>query len=52
MKVTEIFDVTDSDSPFVQSSHERENNMQLQFDDDEWNEPAWTSDKAMLSQRG
>lgn len=42
VKVTEIFDVTDSDSPFVQSSQERETNMELQFDDDEW-EPTWNN---------
>lgn len=40
MKVTEIFDVTDSDSPIVQSVKEREVNQQLQFDDD-WDESTW-----------
>ncbi|KAK9752169.1 Osteopetrosis-associated transmembrane protein 1 precursor [Popillia japonica] len=42
VKVTEIFDVTDSDSPIVQSAKEREINQQLQFDDD-WNNSTWTS---------
>ncbi|KAI4463341.1 calcium-independent phospholipase a2 ipla2 -related [Holotrichia oblita] len=42
VKVTEIFDVTDSDSPIVQSAKEREINQQLQFDDD-WNESTWTA---------
>ncbi|XP_037025399.1 1-acylglycerol-3-phosphate O-acyltransferase Pnpla3-like isoform X2 [Bradysia coprophila] len=32
VKVTEIFDMTDSDSPEMQSLHEREINQQLQFD--------------------
>lgn len=40
VKVTEIFDVTDSDSPIVQSVKEREVNQQLQFDDD-WDESTW-----------
>ncbi|CAH1106272.1 unnamed protein product [Psylliodes chrysocephalus] len=34
VKVTEIFDVTDSDSPIVQTSHERSANKNLEFDDD------------------
>lgn len=33
MKFTKIFDVTDSDSPLVQSQMERDNNQQLMFDD-------------------
>lgn len=41
MKVTEIFDVTDSDSPIVQTSHERDINKNLEFDDD-WDESSWT----------
>lgn len=32
VKVTEIFDMTDDDSPEIQSLHERETNQQLQFD--------------------
>lgn len=32
VKVTEIFDMTDSDSPELQSADERETNQQLQFD--------------------
>ncbi len=32
VKVTEIFDMTDSDSPEMQTLHERETNQQLQFD--------------------
>ncbi|KRT85813.1 hypothetical protein AMK59_2297, partial [Oryctes borbonicus] len=40
VKVTEIFDVTESDSPAVQSVKEREINQQLQFDDD-WDESTW-----------
>nr|ARI45076.1 adipose triglyceride lipase brummer [Leptinotarsa decemlineata] len=40
VKVTEIFDVTDSDSPIVQTSHERDTNQQLEFDE-EWDESAW-----------
>jgi len=32
VKVTEIFDMTDSDSPQIQTLHERETNQQLQFD--------------------
>ncbi|XP_065159937.1 patatin-like phospholipase domain-containing protein 2 isoform X2 [Atheta coriaria] len=38
VKVTEIFDVTESDSPFVQSAYERDLNTQLEFDDDEWDD--------------
>jgi hypothetical protein len=34
VKVTEIVDVTDADSSAVLSPEERENNMQLEFDDD------------------
>lgn len=41
VKVTEIFDVTDSDSPIVQTSHERDINKNLEFDDD-WDESSWT----------
>lgn len=54
VKVTEIFDVTDSDSPFVQTSHERETNMQLQFDEDGWmaGDAPWSSDKAVIAQCG
>lgn len=37
VKVTEIFDMTDSDSPDIQTTEERETNQQLQFDTDtEW----------------
>jgi hypothetical protein len=34
VKVTEIVDVTDADSSAMLSPEERENNMQLEFDDD------------------
>nr|CAI5829963.1 unnamed protein product [Callosobruchus analis] len=40
VKVTEIFDVTDSDSPIVQTSHERNTNNNLEFDD-EWSGSNW-----------
>lgn len=40
VKVTEIFDVTDSDCPIVQTSHERHTNTHLEYDD-EWEEPHW-----------
>lgn len=40
--MTEIFDVTDSDSPIVQTSHEKDINRNLQFDDD-WDESTWTT---------
>ncbi|XP_022918776.1 1-acylglycerol-3-phosphate O-acyltransferase Pnpla3-like isoform X2 [Onthophagus taurus] len=42
VKVTEIFDVTDSDSPVVQSQRERELNQQLEFDDD-WEDTVWST---------
>lgn len=42
VKVTEIFDVTDSDSPIVQTSQERDINKNLEFDDD-WEESTWTT---------
>ncbi|GJQ86181.1 bmm [Trypoxylus dichotomus] len=54
VKVTEIFDVTDSDSPAVQSAKEREINQQLQFDDD-WDESTWTGrpeDQMFLGEDG
>lgn len=38
VKVTEIFDVTESDSPAMLCPEEREANTQLQFDEDEWND--------------
>ncbi|KAJ8982980.1 hypothetical protein NQ317_001420 [Molorchus minor] len=34
VKVTEIYDVSDSDSPIVQTSHEQDINQKLEFDDD------------------
>lgn len=40
VKVTEIFDVTDSDIQGFQSTVERENNLRLEFDD-EWDETTW-----------
>ncbi|RZC41980.1 Patatin domain containing protein [Asbolus verrucosus] len=46
VKVTEIFDVTESDSPIVQTSHEREFNKNLEFDDD-WDESTWTTTHAL-----
>lgn len=42
VKVTEIFDVTDCDSPTVQTNQEKEINTQLEFDDEQWTEPTWT----------
>ena len=41
VQVTEIFDVTDSESHGMLSVDEVENNTKLQFD--EWDEPAWLS---------
>ncbi|XP_008191795.1 patanin-like phospholipase domain-containing protein atgl-1 isoform X1 [Tribolium castaneum] len=49
VKVTEIFDVTESDSPIVQSSHEKEFNKSLEFDDD-WDESTWTTTHALDDQ--
>ncbi|XP_044254020.1 patanin-like phospholipase domain-containing protein atgl-1 isoform X1 [Tribolium madens] len=46
VKVTEIFDVTESDSPIVQTSHEKEFNKGLEFDDD-WDESTWTTTHAL-----
>lgn len=42
VKVTEIFDVTDSDAPAVLTAQEKEINKELQFDDD-WNDSAWST---------
>lgn len=42
VKVTEIFDVTNSDSSVVQTSQEKDVNRNLQFDDD-WDESTWTA---------
>lgn len=41
VQVTEIFDVTDTESHAVLSVEEVENNTKLQFD--EWDEPTWLS---------
>lgn len=41
VKVTEIFDVTDSDSPIVQTSEEISLNTNLEFDDDWTNQTDW-----------
>ncbi|XP_053995902.1 1-acylglycerol-3-phosphate O-acyltransferase Pnpla3 isoform X1 [Hylaeus anthracinus] len=41
VQVTEIFDVTDSESHTMLSIEEVENNRKLQFD--EWDEPSWLS---------
>uniref|UniRef100_V5GTR4 triacylglycerol lipase n=1 Tax=Anoplophora glabripennis TaxID=217634 RepID=V5GTR4_ANOGL len=46
VKVTEIFDVTDSDSPIVQTSHERDVNKNLEFDDD-WDESSWQAQQTI-----
>ncbi|XP_068908332.1 patatin-like phospholipase domain-containing protein 2 isoform X2 [Tenebrio molitor] len=46
VKVTEIFDVTESDSPLVQTTHEKEFNRNLEFDDD-WDESTWTTAHAL-----
>ncbi|XP_018326374.1 1-acylglycerol-3-phosphate O-acyltransferase Pnpla3 isoform X2 [Agrilus planipennis] len=43
VKVTEIFDVTDSDSAAVQTPQERQVNQQLEYDDDDWDEPLYSS---------
>lgn len=45
MKLTEIFDVTDCDSPAVQTSQEKELNTHLEFDD-EWGKSTWTTEVA------
>lgn len=45
VKVTEIFDVTDSDSPVLQNADEKLNNEKLEFDD-EWDEAVWTPQEA------
>ncbi|CAK9825101.1 Patatin-like phospholipase domain-containing protein 2 [Anthophora retusa] len=42
VQVTEIFDVTDSDSHAMLSIEEVENNANLQFD--EWDQPTWLSE--------
>ncbi|CAK9805872.1 hypothetical protein ANTPLA_LOCUS4695 [Anthophora plagiata] len=42
VQVTEIFDVTDSDSHAMLSIEEVENNANLQFD--EWDQPSWLSE--------
>ncbi|KOC66173.1 Patatin-like phospholipase domain-containing protein 2, partial [Habropoda laboriosa] len=42
VQVTEIFDVTDSESHAMLSIEEVENNANLQFD--EWDQPTWLSD--------
>jgi hypothetical protein len=41
MQVTEIFDVTDSESHTMLSIDEVDTNKNLQFDD--WDEPTWLS---------
>ncbi|XP_056640090.1 1-acylglycerol-3-phosphate O-acyltransferase Pnpla3-like isoform X2 [Diorhabda sublineata] len=41
VKVTEIFDVTDSDSPIVQTTEEINLNTNLEFDDDWTNQTDW-----------
>lgn len=41
VQVTEIFDVTDTESYAMLSLEEVENNRKLQFD--EWDEPTWLS---------
>ncbi|CAG9819778.1 unnamed protein product [Phaedon cochleariae] len=46
VKVTEIFDVTDSDSPIVQSSQERDINQHLEFDDG-WDESSYMNQQTM-----
>lgn len=47
VKVTEIFDVTDSDSPIVQTKEEKDVNEGLEFDDD-WGGADWGSDNGKL----
>lgn len=53
VKVTEIFDVTDSDSVTLQSTVEKETNMHLEYDDD-WDDSTWPSDdhKAIKANQG
>ncbi|KAK9870801.1 hypothetical protein WA026_009760 [Henosepilachna vigintioctopunctata] len=43
VQVTEIFDVTESDSPVIQSSREKEVNESLEFDDENWAETLWVT---------
>lgn len=50
VKVTEIVDVTDADSSVVLSPEERENNIQLEFDD-EWNDHAIDHSSSWVSQQ-
>lgn len=41
VNVFEIFDVSESDSPAVQSQREKDVNQQLEFDDDNWESTVW-----------
>ncbi|XP_050505997.1 1-acylglycerol-3-phosphate O-acyltransferase Pnpla3-like isoform X4 [Diabrotica virgifera virgifera] len=50
VKVTEIFDVTDSDSPIVQTSEERSANTNLEFDDDWTNQEQWQPNEENIAQ--
>ncbi|CAG9836087.1 unnamed protein product [Diabrotica balteata] len=50
VKVTEIFDVTDSDSPIVQTSEERSANTNLEFDDDWTNQDQWQPNDENIAQ--
>lgn len=53
VKVTEIFDVTDSESQIFQTPHEKETNMCLEYDEDEWNDSTmWSTDKAFGGSQG
>ncbi|XP_017775894.1 PREDICTED: patatin-like phospholipase domain-containing protein 2 isoform X2 [Nicrophorus vespilloides] len=44
VKVTEIFDVSESENPAFQTNLEKELNRQLEFDDD-WDESTWSADQ-------
>ncbi|XP_044747862.1 patatin-like phospholipase domain-containing protein 2 isoform X2 [Coccinella septempunctata] len=41
VQVTEIFDVTESDSPIVQTAQEKDVNKALEFDDEDWGATHW-----------
>lgn len=41
VQVTEIFDVTDSDSPLVQTDQEKTVNKALEFDEEDWTPTHW-----------
>ncbi|KAL3267309.1 hypothetical protein HHI36_011440 [Cryptolaemus montrouzieri] len=48
VQVTEIFDVTESDSPLLQATHEKDVNENLEFDEEDWGETLWVSEQDEL----